>query len=630
MCGIAGQVDVNAGSGRVLSDMCDALVHRGPDDVGAHVEQGLELGMRRLAIIDIAHGQQPIYNDDRSLVVVFNGEIYNFQELRAGLAARGHRFRSEGDTEVILHLYEEHGIDLVHRLRGMFALAIWDRRDRKLVLARDRVGKKPLYYAQTATGLVFGSELKALLRHPGVRRTIDYQALDHYLTFQYVPAPWSILEQVRKLPPASVLVYRDEQVSVSEYWRLDYQRKTEMSRPEAVEHVRGLVREATAIRLTSERPLGAFLSGGIDSSLVVAAMAEASPQPIKTFSIGFDDAGYDEREYARLVSQHFGTEHHELVMDPDPVATLAAVGDAYDEPFADSSAVPSLEVARLTRQHVTVALTGDGGDESFGGYTRYAYNAAVERVPVTLRSGLARGGRLLPARGDSRRPVGRMRRIMVSSAGDAGARYLAVMSYFDEPGKRALYLPRMAAALSPTASTDLMRSWWDASAAPDVVDRMLDVDVRSYLPGDLLMKVDIATMRHSLEARAPLLDQRVMEFGASLPSSWKVHGRSTKVLLKEAARGWLPDAVLDRPKMGFGVPVARWLREDLREPARDLLTDRTAVERGLFDPANVRRLLDEHDAGVDHGPRIWALLMLEQWHRRWLDVPSTAGSAALP
>jgi len=610
--------------------MCDALVHRGPDDVGAHVEQGLELGMRRLAIIDIAHGQQPIYNDDRSLVVVFNGEIYNFQELRAGLAARGHRFRSEGDTEVILHLYEEHGIDLVHRLRGMFALAIWDRRDRKLVLARDRVGKKPLYYAQTATGLVFGSELKALLRHPGVRRTIDYQALDHYLTFQYVPAPWSILEQVRKLPPASVLVYRDEQVSVSEYWRLDYQRKTEMSRPEAVEHVRGLVREATAIRLTSERPLGAFLSGGIDSSLVVAAMAEASPQPIKTFSIGFDDAGYDEREYARLVSQHFGTEHHELVMDPDPVATLAAVGDAYDEPFADSSAVPSLEVARLTRQHVTVALTGDGGDESFGGYTRYAYNAAVERVPVTLRSGLARGGRLLPARGDSRRPVGRMRRIMVSSAGDAGARYLAVMSYFDEPGKRALYLPRMAAALSPTASTDLMRSWWDASAAPDVVDRMLDVDVRSYLPGDLLMKVDIATMRHSLEARAPLLDQRVMEFGASLPSSWKVHGRSTKVLLKEAARGWLPDAVLDRPKMGFGVPVARWLREDLREPARDLLTDRTAVERGLFDPANVRRLLDEHDAGVDHGPRIWALLMLEQWHRRWLDVPSTAGSAALP
>jgi asparagine synthase (glutamine-hydrolysing) len=621
MCGIAGEVGRSAQEAR-LGQMCDRLRHRGPDDEGRLVEDGVALGMRRLAIIDVAHGQQPVYNEDRSVAVVFNGEIYNYRDLRRELVGRGHRFATESDSEVIAHLYEERGPRLVEHLRGMFAIAVWDRSRRRLVLARDRVGKKPLLYAETSDGLVFASELKALLGHPAVGRTVDLDAVDHYLTLQYVPAPWSALEGVRKLPPATVLVHEDGRSTLSTYWELDRETQTPLSRPQAVERTRELIREATALRLVSERPLGAFLSGGVDSSLVVAAMAEATSAPVKTFSIGFDDPRYDERRYARTVARAFGTEHHELVVSPDPLSTLESIAEAYDEPFADSSAVPSLEVARLTRQHVTVALNGDGGDESFGGYTRYAYNAGVDRLPPLARRILTATSRLVPASAGPRTRAGQVRRVLSGAGGDPASRYLRLMSYFDEPSKRELYSAAMRARLPEGATPALFRRWWDSSRAPDTVGRMLDVDVRSYLPGDLLVKVDIATMRHSLEGRSPLLDHVLMEFAASLPSSWKVHGRRTKVLLKDAARGWIPDEVIDRPKMGFGVPIASWLRADLRDAARDLLTDGTARQRGWFDQAAVQQLLAEHDAGIDRSPRIWALIVLEQWHRRWIDSAS--------
>ncbi|MDT7538080.1 MAG: hypothetical protein QOI82_1665 [Actinomycetota bacterium] len=621
MCGIAGELNTAGADGAVVRSMCDALHHRGPDEEGLLVAGTIGLGMRRLSIIDIAHSQQPVYNEDRSIALVFNGEIYNFQELRRDLLARGHRLSTEGDSEVIAHLYEDQGIECVQALRGMFAFALWDANRGRLVLARDRVGKKPLHYAVTPTGIAFASELKALLRHPAVDRDVDLDALDHYLSFQYVPAPWSILRGVRKLPPASVLVHEGGVTDVSTYWQLDRRTKTTLSRPEAVERTRELVREATRMRLISERPLGAFLSGGIDSSLVVAAMAEATTGPVRTFSIGFEDPRYDEREHARAVAQAFGTEHHELVVRPEPTTTMQAVADAYDEPFADSSAIPTLEVARVTRQHVTVALNGDGGDESFGGYTRYAYNAAVERMRVmqVLAPVLAGVGRRLPARGDSRSPLGLIRRASRLVDGDACDRYFRLMAYFDEAQKQDLYGDGPLSALPRGRSSALLRQLWESSAADNVIDRMLDVDVQSYLPGDLLVKVDIATMKHSLEGRSPLLDHVLMEFAASLPPEWKVHGRQTKVLLKDVARGWIPDVVIDRPKMGFGVPIASWLRTDLREPAYDLLTDATAQSRGWFDVAAVRRLLDEHQAGVDHAPRLWALLVLEQWQRTWID-----------
>ena len=620
MCGITGELSSAGTDGALLRDMCDALRHRGPDDEGTLVEEPVALGMRRLAIIDVDHGQQPVYNEDRSIAVVFNGEIYNFGELRRGLLTRGHTFRTEGDSEVIAHLYEERGADCVQELRGMFAFAVWDRGRHRLVLARDRVGKKPLHYSITPTGIIFGSELKALLRHPAVGRNVDLEALDHYLTFQYVPAPFSILQGIRKLPPASVLVYESGEATVSRYWQLDPRTKTTATREESVERTRELIREATRIRLMSERPLGAFLSGGIDSSLVVAAMAEASTGPVKTFSIGFEDERFDEREHARAVANAFSTEHHEFVVKPDPLTTLDSVAGAYDEPFADSSAVPSLEVARVTREHVTVALNGDGGDESFGGYTRYAYNAGVERLPLpALRPILRAATHYIPSTIETRSPLGRIRRAARLAEGDACDRYFGLMAYFDEDQKRQLYGDAMRSAVPAGRSSALLRELWESSTAVDVIDRMLDVDVRSYLPGDLLVKVDIATMRHSLEGRSPLLDHVLMEHAAALPSAWKVQGRRTKVLLKDVARGWLPDQVIDRPKMGFGVPIAGWLRGELRDASRDLLTDATARSRGWFDPAAVVALLDEHDAGVDHSPRLWALLMLEQWHRTWLD-----------
>jgi asparagine synthase (glutamine-hydrolysing) len=620
VCGIAGEVRVGGGDVELVRAMCATLEHRGPDELGLGAVGDAVLGMRRLAIIGLKDGQQPMLNEDGSVHLVFNGEIYNFRELRVGLEARGHTFRSSSDTEVIVHLYEEHAERCVNHLRGMFAFALWDQRRQRLILARDRVGKKPLYYAEQPGRIVFGSELRSLMADPAIARTVDPVALHHYLTYASVPAPWSIFDGVHKLPPASVLVRDASGTKVTRYWSLDYTRKTGLDEHSAVERLRELIRESTAIRMVSERPLGAFLSGGIDSSVVVAAMAETSGQPVRTFSIGFDDPRYDERRYARLVAEWFGTKHEELVVRPDPVSLLGELAERYDEPFADSSAIPTLELSRMTSQHVVVALNGDGGDESFGGYTRYAAMALSERLQslAVFRPVVDAALRRLPP-GDGKTLVNRLRKAALLLGGDASERYAKLMTYSDSGRKASLYTDEMSRLTVGHDSAALVIDLVRGSTGQSLIDRMLDADVRSYLPNDLLVKVDIATMAHSLEGRSPLLDHHLMEFAASLPPRWKVHGRETKYLLKLAARGWLPDEVLDRPKMGFGVPVARWLREELRTPIRDLLTDGTAKGRGWFETDKIETLLTAHEAGIDNSLQLWPLLQLENWARRWLD-----------
>ncbi|HZX38988.1 MAG TPA: asparagine synthase (glutamine-hydrolyzing) [Streptomyces sp.] len=623
MCGVAGMVSTASPDPATVKAMCDLLSHRGPDGEGFHTDDRVALGMRRLAIIDVSGGHQPVYNEDRSVVAVFNGEIYNFAELRGELLSRGHTFRTESDSECLVHLYEEHGEDLVHRLRGMFAFALWDAKERRLLLARDRVGKKPLYYRNADGRLAFASELKALSTVGPSGREVDLVALHHYLTYQYVPAPFSILRGVRKLPPGHLLTWQDGRVKVRRYWKLDFSPAAVTSEQEAVERTRELLLEATRIRMVSERPLGAFLSGGIDSSAVVAAMARTSDQPVKTFSVGFDDARFDEREHARTVARRYGTDHHEFVVGASALDVLPTLAWYFDEPFADSSAIPSFYVAQLSRRQVTVALNGDGGDESFGGYTRYALMARTARIrtPEAAHPALGRLGRALLGTGPVH-PYRRKAGLALTMLGaDPELRYARLMSYFTPEQKHALYTDRLREELSGTDSYDLLLDAFHASSADSTVGRLMDVDVNTYLPGDLLVKVDITTMANSLEARSPFLDHRLMEWAARLPVELKVRGTTTKYLLKRAVADWLPPELLHRPKQGFGVPLAHWLRTELKDVAWDVLTDRTARDRGFFRPETVRALLEEHAAGQNHSRQLWALMQFELWHRRFVDQP---------
>ncbi|MFF0065240.1 asparagine synthase (glutamine-hydrolyzing) [Streptomyces sp. NPDC005279] len=617
MCGVAGIVSTSPPDPGHVKEMCRLIAHRGPDGEGYHVDAHAALGMRRLAIIDVAGGDQPVYNEDGTVAAVFNGEIYNFVELRDRLVARGHRFTTGSDTEVLVHLYEDHGEDLVEHLRGMFAFAIWDAARRRLLLARDRVGKKPLYYRQAGASLAFASELKALVADPSVSRELDPVALHHYLTYQYVPAPWSIYRGIRKLPPGHLLVWQDGEARLRRYWKLDFTPRPMGSEREAAERARQLLLDATRVRMVSERPLGAFLSGGIDSSAVVAAMARLSDRPVKTFCIGFDDQRYDERSYAASVARRYGTDHHEfVVVGSSALEVLPTVARHFDEPFADSSAIPSFFVAELSRRHVTVVLNGDGGDECFGGYRRYAFMKRVGRMqpPKRLRGVLDRIGSAL-AQADTTprlRRIGRGIRLLGETPQH---RYASLMSHFSGEGKNALYTDAQHEQVAGIDSNDLIRHVFDTSAADEDVNRLMDVDVNTYLPGDLLVKVDITTMAHSLEARSPFLDHHLMEWAAGLPGGWKVDGQVTKALLKKAMVPWLPSELLHRPKAGFGVPLADWLRCELRPLAYDLLTDHTARARGLFRPDVVRGLLQDHSEGRDRSNLLWSLLQFELWQR---------------
>jgi asparagine synthase (glutamine-hydrolysing) len=635
MCGIAGKLyfdPTRTVDPRLLDRMNAILTHRGPDDAGIHCEGPLGLASRRLAIVDLSPaGHQPMASTNGRFWITYNGEIYNFQLLRAELERQGVRFRSRSDTEVILALYERDGPGCLAHLRGMFALAIWDREARTLFLARDRLGKKPLVYYHDAERIVFGSEPKAIFQDPEVPLAVDQEAIHHYLSYGYVPAPWTAFRGVRKLPSAHYLLIRNGRCELHRYWTLHYIPKRTQPEAELADELLEHLREAVRLRLISDVPLGALLSGGLDSSVVVALMSEGASAPVKTFSIGFDRPDYDESRYARLVAQHFGTDHHELVVKPDAMAALPRLVWHYNEPFADSSALPSLYLCEMARGLVTVALNGDGGDEAFLGYDRYLASALLswqDHVPRLLRRAVfSRVGALLP-RGSHRSFAGRARRLTEVLALEPRRRYAHWTTCFQNDQKSELYTPELARTLGERDSLALLEAAYDASDAPTFLEQTVHTDVQLYLPDDLLVKMDIASMANSLEVRSPFLDHRVMEFAASLPPSLKLRRLTQKYLVKRIMRRVLPEPVLRRKKMGFGVPIDHWLRHELRDMAYDLLLDERARQRGYFRPEVVRRYLDEHVAGIGHHhARLWSLLILEQWHRTFLDTRPTLATA---
>lgn len=632
MCGIAGFFDV---AGRLVDStlvrrLCIALRHRGPDDEAYYVNGSVALGQRRLAIVDLVGGRQPMSNEDGSIWVTFNGEIYNFQELRRELEARGHRFTTRSDTEVIVHAYEEHGPECVKRFRGMFAFALWDVGARTLLLARDRVGKKPLFYAEVGGQWVFASELQGLLQHPGITRDVDPTSLDDYLTYGYVPAPKTIFKGVWKLPPAHYLTVTVRpngrpDVRLERYWRLEYGPKLAISEEEAAEGLLEVLKEAVRLRLIADVPLGALLSGGTDSSLVVALMSELSDRPVKTFSIGFDEREFDELRYARLVAERYGTDHHELVVRPNALEVLPTLVRHYGEPYADSSAIPTYYVAKLTRNHVKVALNGDGGDECLGGYERYLGSRAGDRyarLPGLVRHlALEPLSRLIPESVGRRSRLHRVKRFLEVAGDPAPERYLRWMRYLSPETKAALYTPELWQELAGyEAERWLLGLWKDAAReSADAVDTASAVDVQSYLPYDLLVKMDIATMANSLEARSPFLDHEVMEFCARLPGAYKLRGTTLKYLLKRAGRKLLPPEIIRRRKMGFGVPVGDWMRDAWRPWVGDVLLSPQALKRGYFQPEALRQLVQDHFEGHrEHSLKVWNLVCLELWHREFL------------
>ena len=580
--------------------------------------------MRRLATIDLQTGKQPIHNEDGTVWVVLNGEIYNYPEIRREMEAKGHQFYTQSDTEAIVHAYEEYGIDVPKHLRGMFAFALWDAREERLLLARDRVGKKPLLYSLVGGKLIFASEFQALLRHPDVSREINFEALNSYLSFMCVPAPQTAFTAIQKLEPGHVLVWQNGAVETNRYWSLDFSRKIALSEEEAAERTVTLLRDAVRVRLMSDVPLGAFLSGGIDSSAIVALMTELSTERVKTFSIGFEEQDFSEIEHARQIAQRLGTEHHEFVVKPDALEVLPSLVRHYGEPYADSSALPTYYLSKMTREHVTVALSGDGGDECFAGYERYAAMRIAEgynHLPRVLKERVlepAIAG--LPAASATRSPYGRVRRLLGVMGQERTERYLSLICGFSEEMKAELYTREFRGRTAAASPLAYMQPSFKGNGELDIVDRLMMADTSNYLPNDLLVKVDIASMAVSLEARAPFLDQNVMEFAAILPARYKLRGLTTKFILKRALRGLLPDETLIRRKMGFGVPISHWFRGELKGFLSDTILSDKALGRGYFIPDVVSQLVDQHANGRrDYAPQLWTLLMLELWHREFID-----------
>ncbi len=627
MCGITGFIAQNnfpdaVDSTLVLDRMCRRIAHRGPDDQGMLVSGAVALGMRRLSVIDLEGGQQPISGCTKAVTIVFNGEIYNYRELQCDLQLRGHEFKTNSDTETILHAYEEFGAACVERLRGMFAFAIWDARRQELFIARDRAGKKPLYYSLSPQGtLIFGSELKSLREHPEFRGVISTEALDSYLTFGYVPDPLTIFRDVHKLPPGHHLRFSNGRVHLQQYWDFPYDEslaKPAQDGEECFEELRALLDEAVRVRLVADVPLGAFLSGGVDSSAVVGLMARHTPQPVKTFSIGFHEDSYNELKYARLAAKHFGTDHHEFVVTPDICEIVDELVWHFDEPFADSSAIPTYMVSKLAREFVTVVLSGDGGDELFGGYTRYATDrkrSGYARLPRVLRQGLMQPlGSSLPHGAWGRNYI----YVMAFEAID---RYIEDVSIFTRLNKRSLYTEGFHQQLGETEAAARFRDYANRSGSKDSLHRLLYLDSKTYLPGDILTKVDRMSMAVSLEARVPLLDHKLIEFVCTrIPSAMKMKGLETKHLFKRAVSDLVPAEILNRPKQGFGVPIEQWINQQLRERLHETLTEPRTQQRGYIEPRYVRTLLDEHERGRrDHATELWALFMLELWHRTFVD-----------
>jgi asparagine synthase (glutamine-hydrolysing) len=622
MCGIAGIVNADS-SGRVLPEMlrgmCDALVHRGPDDYGEYIDGQVGIGMRRLSIIDLQGGRQPIANEDGTIWVVLNGEIYNYRRLRNDLETHGHRFRTTSDTEVIVHLFEEMGEECVHRLRGMFAFAIWDVRRRALMLARDRLGIKPLYYANLQEGLVFGSELKALLTHPRISRDLDPEAVAEYFTHLCVPGDLSIFEGIRKLPPAHVLTYRRGQMRLTRYWQVQPNPDYSRSEGEWVEQLRDRLREAVETHLVADVPVGAFLSGGLDSGAMVALMAHASTDPVRTFTVGFTTpaGSFDERRPARTLAERYATVHQECLLAPDVTDILPRIVHAFDEPFADSSAIPNFLVCQETARHVKVALSGLGGDELFGGYQRYVglqLGEAYRWVPGVARSAIATLARHLPNGHGASQLGDRLKRFVAAGEMSSADRYRSFVSAFWN----------VKELLHPDVHESLRRrdARYDRVIRGLAIENTLDLglfaDLHLYLPDDLLTLTDRISMAHSLEVRVPFLDHELVEFVARMPARFKVHRFRTKILFRRAIAPWVPKGHLARSKQGFSVPLAEWLRGSLRPMLSDLVASQNWRESPWLNQFTVRRLVDEHLTGkVSHEVRLWAIICFLEWERQY-------------
>jgi asparagine synthase (glutamine-hydrolysing) len=630
VCGICGILyrDPSRSVSRQLLERMNAVQdHRGPDDSGVWFEGNVGFGHVRLSIIDLSPlGHQPMSNEDGTVWITFNGEIYNFPEIREYLVKRGHVFRSKTDTEVIVHLWEEEGERCVERLAGMFAFALWDSRRNALFLARDRMGKKPLFYASLPGRFLFGSEIKTILQDPEFKREPDVEAIHHYLAYQSVPSPYCAFKGVRKLPPAHSLLVENGRETLRQYWKLSYRDKLRCDGNGSMEALQkdiiDQLREATRVRLMSDVPLGAFLSGGIDSSIIVALMAGLMDRPVKTFSIGFNEEEYNELPYARMVAERYGTEHHEFLVTPDATAIFPELVWHYNEPFADSSAIPTYYVSKLARQYVTVVLTGDGGDENFAGYPRYSNqgeHALKPNFPSALTRWLRRAGEWRSFTDPKSGWFGNLRRL--KDLDQQKLLYYYRIAHFHEGYQTKLYTPEFRNRLGGIMSVDLMLEKYRRSDGPDFLDATLDLDLGLYLPDTLMTKTDVASMAHSLEVRAPLLDHRFLEFAATIPSDLKLKdGAIGKYVFKKAVEPYLPSEVIYRKKMGFGVPIDHWFRHELRDLARDTLLSDRAVGRGYFRREFIEDMLDRHQhAGESWQYLIWNLLMLEFWHLMFID-----------
>lgn len=633
MCGITGaawsrpELSVDP---QTLRRMTAALQHRGPDDSaeffssdGRHrhsTHARAALGFRRLSIVDLAGGAQPMANEDYSVQLVVNGEIYNHIALRKELEAKGHKFRSQSDSEVILHLFEEHDVDCFQRLNGMFAIAIWDDKQKRLVLARDRMGQKPLFFCKQDGRLAFASEIKSLRELPGLQLTIDPAAVDDFLTHQYVPYPKTIYREIAKLAPGHLAVYSNDQLEIDPYWTPDWNLQTTLRHSEAIELTQQLLTESVEMRLQGNVPLGVFLSGGIDSSLLTALMAQKLQHPVKSFSIGFAEPEYDESQFAREFAQKLNLDHHELIVREEAAELVARLARHYDEPFADSSAIPTWIVSQFAREQVTVALSGDGGDELYAGYPRYKAVAIAEKV---ARSGLGHVLTLpfwkkLPGMKRKRGFMTRLQKFASGMGKTTEARYLEWISIFKEVDRDRLYTSEFAAQVRAERGEDHTLGLGRESHLRDAVTIATHMDIRSYLPGALLTKVDVASMAHGLECRQPFLDHRLVELAISMPMRWKLRRGRGKRILKDAFGPLLPDAIWQRKKRGFSVPLDHWFRGQLYEFAHDMLLSPTSEQFEFFRPEEIKRMLEEHRTGAsDHSDRLWSLIMFEQWRRTW-------------
>jgi asparagine synthase (glutamine-hydrolysing) len=623
MCGICGFINNDRPedeNGEILRGMVQSLHHRGPDDEGYYQKHGTNLGMRRLSIIDIANGHQPITNEDQTVWIVFNGEIYNYKELRQNLLSKGHIFRTNSDTETIVHLYEEYGDDCPAHLNGMFAYAVWDEKKRKLLLARDHIGIKPLFYSWDDNHLWFGSEIKALLVDPRVRREIDVSALDQFLSLEYIPAPRTIYTHIKKLPPGHTLSFENGTATLRQYWDVT---------PEPVEgdfrtcsrQLAQMLAEAVKMQLISDVPVGAFLSGGIDSSTVAAFMSLAADQPVRTFSVGFSDATYNELPFAREVARMYSTNHHEEILHSNYSELCEKLVSQFDEPFGDFSIFPTYLVSKAAREHVKVVLSGDGGDELFGGYDTYRaqnFDRYYSRLPEAIRkktipSMLER----IPPAPDKKGWVNIAKRITEGAALHPSLRHTRWMIFFNENTRKSIYQPDFSQTLNGWSVHSIFNQYFDQAKDFHPLGQQQYVDVKTYLADNILVKVDRMSMAVSLETRVPLLDFRLVQFALNLPDKMKINNGVTKRILREAVKGMLPQKVINKPKQGFSIPLKHWLRGPLRPLMEDLLSTSTLQRRGFFQPAGVSQMIKEHlDNKADHSHRLWALMVLELWQQR--------------